>query len=397
MTDYADSLLADVHEEVLREASRFAELELLPLQPRMDAEEWWPAEAFANLGKQGYFGVTAPVELGGSGLDFLASALVTEAIARWNPALALSYIAHENLCLHNILLNGTQDHLERYVPRLCSGAAVGALGLTEPGAGSDALGGMSTTARRDGDTYVLNGTKLFITNGPVADVLLIYAKTAPGEGAHGISAFIVEPTMPGFSVAQKLTKMGLRGSPTGELVFSDCRVPARNLVGEENRGVAVVMNGLDLERVIIGFLCLGIAERAVDLAVSYARERRQFGRSIGEFQLVQGIVADMYASLEALRSFAYRLGTSINSTESAPGARRHRDAAALALFAGRSLTAIADAAVQLHGGAGYIWETEVNRVYRAAKLFEIGAGTTQVRQMIVGKELLDVARQPRGV
>jgi isovaleryl-CoA dehydrogenase len=385
---HVDRLLMPEHVEILAEAGRYAERELHPLQARMDADEWWPADEFASLGRHGWFGVTAPPELGGAGLDFLASALVTEAIARWNPALALSYIAHENLCLHNILLNGKQDQLERYVPGLCSGSLVGALGLTEPGAGSDALGGMRTTARREDDTYILNGTKLFITNGPVADVLLVYAKTSPEDGAHGISAFLVEPDMPGFSVAQKLTKMGLRGSPTGELVFDECRVPLANLVGDENRGVAVVMNGLDLERVIVAFLCLGIAHRAVELAVDYAKERRQFGRTIGEFQLVQGILADMYASLEALRSFCYRLGGSIDG-EAAAGSR-HRDSAAVCLFAGRTLTAIADAAVQLHGGAGYIWETEVNRLYRSAKLFEIGAGTTQVRQLIVGEELLDL-------
>ena len=385
-TGHVDRALTPDHVEILAEANRFAERELYPLQVRMDDEEWWPAEAFASLGQHGYLGVTAPTDLGGSGLDFLASALITEAIARWNPALALSFIAHENLCLHNILLNASREQIERYVPRLCSGAEVGALGLTEPGAGSDALGGMRTSARRDGDVYLLNGTKLFITNGPVADILLVYAKTTPEDGAHGISAFIVESNMPGFSVAQKLSKMGMRGSPTGELVFKDCQVPASNLVGEEDRGVSVVMNGLDLERVIVAFLCLGIAERAVELAISYAQERRQFGRTIGEFQLVQGILADMYASLEAMRSFAYRLGGSIDAPSVAES--RHRDAAALALFAGRSLTAIADSAVQLHGGGGYIWETEINRVYRAAKLFEIGAGTTQIRQLIVGEDLM---------
>jgi isovaleryl-CoA dehydrogenase len=384
--EHLDPLLTPAHAEILAEANRFAAHVLHPLQARMDEDEWWPAEAFVSIGEHGYFGVTAPPELGGAGLDFLVSALVTQAFARWNPALALSYIAHENLCLHNILLNANPEQIERYVPGLCSGKSVGALGLTEPGAGSDALGGMRTTARRDGDVYVLNGTKLFITNGPVADVLLVYAKTSPDKGAHGIAAFIVEPSMPGFSVAQKLRKMGLRGSPTGELVFDDCRVPAANLVGEEDRGVRVVMNGLDLERVIVAFLCLGLAERAVELAVGYAKERRQFGRTIGEFQLVQGLLADMFSSLEAMRSYCYRIGGAIEGI--AADQTRHRDSAALCLFAGRTLTTIADAAVQLHGGAGYIWETEINRVYRAAKLFEIGAGTTQIRQVIVGEELL---------
>jgi isovaleryl-CoA dehydrogenase len=380
--------LSDTHREILEQADNFAHRELFPLQQRMDDEEWWPADAFRLLGETGYAGVTAPTELGGAGLDFLAAGLVIQAIGRWNPAFGLSYLAHENLCLHNILLNANHELLERYVPGLCSGELLGALGLTEPGAGSDALGGMRTTARLSaaGDEYVLNGTKLFITNGPAADVVLVYAKTNPNAGAHGISAFIVERGTPGYSVAQKMVKMGLRGSLTGELVFEDCRIPAENLVGEENRGVSVVMNGLDLERIAISFLCLGIAERAVQLAVSYARERRQFGRPIGEFQLMQGTLADMYASLEALRSFAYRVGATAEDPAALP--TRHRDAAALVLFAGRTLTQIADSAVQVHGGAGYIWETEVNRLYRGAKLFEIGAGTTEIRQLIVGRDLL---------
>jgi isovaleryl-CoA dehydrogenase len=248
---------------------------------------------------------------------------------------------------------------------------------------------MRTTARRIGDEYVLNGTKLFITNGPIADLVLTYAKTDLDSGPHGISAFVVPTESPGFSVSQKLVKMGLRGSQTAELVFDDCRVPARNLVGEENRGVAVVMSGLDLERIGLSFLILGMAERALELAIDYARTRRQFGRPIGEFQLIQGMIADMYVELEALRSFIYDVAAEVTGLGHGRS-RRHvaKRAAAVVLKAGRTFTQIADSALQVHGGSGYIWETEINRLYRAAKLWEIGAGTTEIRQLIVAEELL---------
>jgi isovaleryl-CoA dehydrogenase len=291
--------------------------------------------------------------------------------------------------MNNLLANGDPDLLQRYIPGMCEGRLVGALGLTEPGAGSDALGGMRTTAQREGDEYVLNGTKLFITNGPIADLVLVYAKTDPAAGAHGISAFVVQTDAPGFSVAQKLVKMGLRGSQTAELVFDDCRVPAANLVGVENRGVAVVMSGLDLERIGLAFLIVGMAERALELTVEYARSRRQFGKAIGEFQLVQAMVADIYTALESLRSFVYVVGAEVNALPH--GAARRQvamRAAAVVLQAGRTFTTIADKALQVHGGAGYIWETEINRLYRAGKLWEIGAGTTEIRQLIVAQELL---------
>jgi isovaleryl-CoA dehydrogenase len=375
--------------EVLEQVDRFARIELHPLQQRMDDEEWWPEHVFPLFGDNGYLGVMAPTELGGAGLDFFASGLVVQAVARWNPAVALSLLVHENLCMNNILANAGEELRRRYIPAMCEGRLVGALGLTEPGAGSDALGGMRTTARRDGDGYVLNGTKLFITNGPIADVVLVYAKTDPSLGAHGISAFIVETGTAGFAVSQKLVKMGLRGSPTAELVFEDCRVPATNLVGEENRGVAVVMSGLDLERIGLAFLIVGMAERALELTIDYARSREQFGRAIAEFQLVQGMVADMYAELESLRSFTYHVGAEVTALPHG-AAHKHvaKRAAAVVLQAGRTFTSVADKALQVHGGAGYIWETEINRLYRAAKLWEIGAGTTEIRQIIIAQELL---------
>ncbi|EHN10544.1 isovaleryl-CoA dehydrogenase [Patulibacter medicamentivorans] len=377
--------------EIFATVDAFARDALHPLQQRMDDEEWWPPEVFPRLGEQGFLGVAVPTELGGVGADFVTECLVVQAISRWNPAIGLSYAAHENLCLDNVVANGSDAVRRRYAPGLCDGSLVGALGLTEPGAGSDALGGMRTTAVRDGDDYVLNGTKLFITNGTIADVVLTYAKTSPEAGPRGISAFVVETGTPGFRVAQKLVKMGLRGSQTAELVYEDVRVPAGNLLGEEDRGVAVVMNGLDRERVVIAFNALGIAERALDLSVSYAREREQFGRPIGANQLISGQVADMYTELEALRSLALDVAFEVQETPHGTAAQQVATrSAALVLLAGRTLNRITDRGVQIHGGGGYIWETEINRLYRTAKLYEIGAGTNEVRQSIVGSNLLGI-------
>ena len=382
--------LSDDERQILDAADRFAQRELHPLSRRMDDEEWWPAEAFRRIGATGYFGIPVPEAYGGAGLDLFASGLVLQAFARWNAALALSWVAHENLCLYNLYRNGDEEQRQRFLPGLCSGALVGALGLTEPGAGSDAMGSMRTTARRDGDDYVLDGSKLFITNGPVADVLLVYAKTDPAKGAKGISAFIVEKGFPGFKVAQKLVKMGFRGSPTGELVFDGCRVPARNLLGEQDHGVRVVMSGLDLERTMVAPLCLGIAERALQLAIEHARTRRQFGQPIGNFQLVRGRVADMYVGVEAMRLFTYQALRAANQLEIGGGGRGeiHKISAASVMFAADTLNRVLDDALQIHGGSGYIWETEMNRLYRTIKLLEIGAGTTEVRKLIIADELL---------
>jgi isovaleryl-CoA dehydrogenase len=382
--------LSAEHREILDAADRYARRELYPLAARMDAEEWWPADAFPKIGATGYFGITAPAELGGAGMDLFASGLVLQAFSRWNHALALSWVAHENLCLNNILRNADDRLRKKYLPGLCAGTLVGALGLTEPGAGSDALGSMRTTARRAGDHYLLNGTKIYITNGPVADVLLVYAKTAPDEGAHGISAFIVEKGFPGFRVAQKLTKMGFRGSQTAELVFDDCRVPAENLVGVENKGVAVVMSGLDLERAMISPICLGIAERALELSIDYAKTRVQFGKPIAQFQMIQSKLADIYVSVETMRAFNYRVLAAANDLEVGGGGRGeiHALTAASVMYASETMNRVLDEAVQIHGGSGYIWEAEINRLFRATKLLEIGAGTTEVRKLIISGELL---------
>lgn len=376
--------------EILDTADRYGREQLAPLAARMDDEEWWPDKEFRALGQMGYLGVTAPSEYGGAELDVFGSGLVLQAFSRWNPALGLAWVAHDNLCMNNILRNGNDDIRKRYIPGLVDGSLIGALGLTEPGAGSDALGSMATTARRDGDDYVLNGRKLYITNGPVADVLLVYAKTDRDRGAKGISAFVVEKDFPGFSVAQKLNKMGFRGSQTGELVFDDCRVPAANMVGEENRGHVVVMSGLDLERAMISPICLGISERALELSVDYARERKQFGKPIASFQMVQSHIADMYTYVEAIRLFTYRGLSAVNNLVEGEGGRGdvHKLSAASVMFAANMMNRVLDLAVQVHGGIGYIWESEINRLYRHTKLLEIGAGTTEVRKMIIAEEVL---------
>jgi isovaleryl-CoA dehydrogenase len=382
--------LSPDQQEVLDAADTYARNELYPLAQDMDDHESWPDAAFRKLGQDGYFGITTPPELGGIGSDLFTSGLVLQAFSRWNHALGLSWVAHENLCANNIFRNASPEQQKKYLPGLSNGKLIGGLGLTEPGAGSDALGSMRTTARREGDEYVLNGSKIFITNSPIADILLVYAKTAPEKGAHGISAFIIEKDMPGFRVAQKLTKMGFRGSQTGELVFDECRVPAANLVGEENKGVSIVMSGLDLERAMISPICLGIAERALDLCVDYAKTRVQFGKPIGDFQMIKSKLADIYVWVETMRTFNYRVLSAANAIESGEGGRGqiHALTAASVMYTAETMNKVLDEAVQIFGGYGYIWESEINRLFRATKLLEIGAGTTEVRKLIIAGELL---------
>ncbi|HEY3730127.1 MAG TPA: acyl-CoA dehydrogenase family protein [Steroidobacteraceae bacterium] len=379
--------------EVLEAADRYGREQLHALAPRMDAEEWWPAEAFARLGQDGYLGITIPQAYGGAGLDLVSTGLVAQGFSRWNHAFGLSWLAHDNLCANNLYRHGNEAQRRHYLPGMCSGKLVGALALTEPGAGSDALGSMRMSARRDGNHYVLNGTKIFITNGPVADVLVTYAKTAPEQGTHGITAFIIEKGFPGFSVAQKLPKMGFRGSQTGELVFDNCRVPVENRLGAENAGVAVVMTGLDLERATIAPICLGIAERALQLSIDHAKTRKQFGRSIAEFEMIQGKIADMYVWVETMRCFIYRVLAAVDGVGAERGGRGeiHALSAASVMYAAETMARVVADALQIHGGIGYIWETEVNRLYRAIKMLEIGAGTTEVRKLIISRELLGTA------
>jgi isovaleryl-CoA dehydrogenase len=382
--------LDDDQQSILDQADRFSRAELYPLSEKMDNEEWWPDEAFPKLGEIGYLGITVAEEFGGAGLDLMSAGLILQAMSRWNHALALSWVAHDNLCVNNIFANADNEQRRKYLPKLCDGTHIGALGLTEPGAGSDALGSMRTTARREGDCYVLNGTKLYITNGPVADVLLVYAKTNKDKGQHGISAFIIEAGFPGFKVAQKLVKMGFRGSQTAELVFDECQVPVENLVGVENEGVKVVMSGLDLERAMITPICLGICERALELSIDYANTREQFGRKIGEFQMIQQKLADMYVWTETLRTFNYRTLAAASQVAAGEAGRGdiHKLTAASVKYGGEMMNRVLDEALQIHGGSGYIWESEINRLYRSIKLLEIGAGTTEVRNLIIAGELL---------
>lgn len=375
---------------IVDQTDRFAREQLLPVAEKMDNEEWWPPELFPLIGQNGYLGATISEEYGGAGLDLLTAGLVIQVFGRYNPAVALSYLAHDNLCANNIYRNGNDEQRARFLPKLCSGEWVGALGMTEPGAGSDAVGGMASTARRVGDKYILNGRKLFITNGPISDVILVYAKTSPELGSQGISALVVEKDFAGFSVAQKMIKMGYRGSQTGELVFDDCEVPVENLIGEEDGGVAVMMSGLDIERAMIAPICIGKAERALQLSVEFAKVREQFGKPISEFQIIQGKLASMYTELEAMRSLVYRTLAAADKLERGAGGRGeiHALTAAAALYAGEAVNRILNDALQIHGGMGYIWESEINRLFRATKLLEIGAGTSEVRRIIIAEELL---------
>lgn len=370
-------------------AFRYAEVELHPLFARMDDEDWFPPDLIARLGADGYCGLTAPPELGGAGMDLVSAGLVGEAFGYWNTNAAFIWGPHENLCLNNILRNGTPEQTARFVPDLIAGRKIGALGLTEPGAGSDALGSMALRAVRDGEDYVLTGRKMFISNGPVADLVLTYAKTAPDHGPKGISAFVVETGTPGFSVAQTLTKMGWRGCPTGELVFEGVRVPAANLLGAENQGVGIVMSGLDIERAFLGTPYLGAAQRCLDLSLDYAATRKQFGRPIGSFQMIQSHLAEMSTALEAARVYTYQALAACDALRRGEGGRGrvHQLCAGAVLNGAAMIAKVTDLAVQIHGGSGFVWETEVNRHYRNARIASLGGGTTEVRKLIIAEEL----------
>ena len=386
----ANYSLTSEQRQIVDHVDRVSREVLHPLQARMDAEDWWPDDLFKQMGELGLLGITAPEEMGGSGQNEFTQALVSEVISKWNPAVGLSHGAHDNLCLNNLLRNGSEEQVKKYVPGLCSGDLVGALGLTEPGAGSDALGSMATTARRDGDDYIINGSKIYITNGPIADVVLLYAKTDKSKGAKGISAFIIETDNPGFKVAQKLDKMGFRGSQTGELVFDECRVPASAMVGAENGGVSVVMSGLDLERAMVTSVCVGMAERALELGLEYAKIREQFGKPIASFQMVQSKLAEIYTEVETARAFSYRaLAACVGLPKGAGGRGEiHKLTAAACLYAGEAFNKAVTEACHIHGGSGYMQDTEIYRLFRANKLLEIGAGTSEVRKIIIAEELL---------
>jgi isovaleryl-CoA dehydrogenase len=373
----------DESHRMLRETVRaFATRELAPIAAEIDRDDRMPDDVFRRLGALGILGVTIPPEYGGAGADLLAGVLAIEELARASASIALSYGAHANLCADSIYRNGTEEQRARYLPGLCSGELVGALALTEPNAGSDSLA-IETVARRDGDDYVLDGTKMFITNGACADVLIVYAKTDPGAGSRGITAFLVEREFAGFSVARTLDKLGHRGSPTAELLFGACRVPARNILGGLDRGVAVQMTGLDRERVFLAGEPLGIANAALAASIAYAGQRRQFGQPIGSFQMVQAKLADMFTQLEAARWLVYHTA----ATAEAQGANP-RDAAAAILFAAEMATKVCLDAIQIHGGYGYLNDLPLGRYLRDAKLLEIGAGTSEIRRHVIARELL---------
>ena len=376
--------------QLFEHADRIGKEKLLPLAERMDNEEWWPEDLFAELGSLGFLGITVPEKYGGVGLGLLESGLILQAFSRWNHAVGLSWVAHDNLCLNNIYRNGSEEIREQYLPNLCSGKWTGCLGLTEPGAGSDALGSMRTRAELDGDHYVINGSKLYITNGPVADVCLLYAKTQQDAGSKGITAFVVETETPGFKVAQKLTKMGFRGSQTAELVFEDMVVPRKNIVGTEHQGHQVVMSGLDYERAAIAPINVGVAERALELAVDYAKTRTQFDQPISQFQMIQSRIADMYVWVETMKTFCWQVleeAQNVDETQAGRG-QIHARTAASVMYCADMCNKVLDSALQIHGGSGYIWESEINRLFRSTKLLEIGAGTTEVRKMIISGEVL---------
>ena len=382
--------LPSQYREIYDQAFRFGKERLYPLLARMDDDDWYPEHLMRELGSAGYLGITADAEYGGAGADLFTAGIICEAFGYWNTNAVAIWGPHENLCLNNILRNGNALQRQRYAPKMITGEWVGALGLTEPGAGSDALGGMRTTAVRDGDHFVLNGSKTFISNGPVADLVLVYAKTAPERGAKGISAFIVEKGMAGFSVGPKFRKMGWRGAPTGELFFDSCRVPAQNLVGGENSGVGIVMSGLNIERAFLAMGTIGECQRCLDLAVEYAAQRKQFGQPIGSFQMVQAHLAEMYTELEAARQLCYKVLWSCNDLERGGGGRGniHMMTAAALLKVGDVNLMIVDKAVQIFGGSGFMFDSEINRHYRNAKLTTIGGGTAEVRKMIIAQELL---------
>lgn len=376
-----NDLLTDEHRLLRDNTLAWARNELGPIADDIDRSDQFPPDLFRKLGDLGVLGVTVPPEYGGAGADLLSGVLVIEQLARVSASVALSYGAHANLCVNNIYANGTEAQRRAYLPGLCSGERVGALAMTEPDAGSDAMS-LRTIAVADGDDFVLNGSKMFITNGTIADVFVLYAKTSPEKGAKGITAFIVERAFPGFSVERKLDKWGHRGSPTAELRLDDVRVPRANVLGPVDAGAGIMMRGLDSERVFLAGESIGIGAEALALAVAYARQRKQFGQRIGDFQLVQGKLADMYTQVEAARALVYRTAV---LAETAPV---HKEAAAAILFAAEMSTRVALDAMQIHGGYGYLNELPLGRLVRDAKLLEIGAGTSEIRRLIIGRELM---------
>jgi isovaleryl-CoA dehydrogenase len=373
--------------DALRDAVRaFAEAEIAPHAAEIDRSDQFPMHLWRKMGELGVLGITVPEEYGGANMGYLAHMVAMEEISRASASIGLSYGAHSNLCVNQIKRNGSAEQKKKYLPKLISGEHVGALAMSEPGAGSDVIG-MKLKAEDKGGFYLLNGTKMWITNGPDAHTMVVYAKTEPELGARGVTAFIVERGMRGFSTAQKLDKLGMRGSHTGEMVFVNVEVPAANILGAVNGGAKVLMSGLDYERAVLAAGPIGVMQAVMDNVIPYIHDRKQFGQSIGEFQLIQGKVADMYTVLQAARSFCYTVGKNLDKLGAAHVRQVRKDCASVILWCAERATWMAGEGIQIFGGNGYINEYPLGRLWRDAKLYEIGAGTSEIRRMLIGREL----------
>jgi isovaleryl-CoA dehydrogenase len=380
-----DTHISDDTDALRDSVKRMCDDELAPRAAQIDHDNAFPMDMWKKLGDLGLLGVSIPEEFGGTGLGYLAHTVAMEEVSRASASVGLAYGAHSNLCVNNLYLNGTEAQRNKYLPKLCSGEHVGALAMSEPGAGSDVVGSMACRAEKKGDRYIANGNKMWITNGPHADTLIVYMRTAPkDQGSRAMTAFIIEKGFKGFRTAQKLDKLGMRGSDTCELVFEDCEIPEENVLGEFNAGSRVLMRGLDTERTVLSGGPIGIMQAAMDIVLPYLHERKQFNQPIGTFGLMQGKVADMYVALQSSRAFTYKVATMLDQGR---GRAARKDAAACILYASESAVKVALEAIQTLGGNGYINEYPTGRLLRDAKLYDIGAGTNEIRRMLIGREL----------